>query len=111
MKTAEYKARAAKDMLERDFGLKVEAIAKTLGLRYYHTFQSQHSAPGWPDYVFASPKGNGVLFRELKRQGKNPTEIQQSWIDTLAACGQDVEVWRPEDLFSGRVAQELQAIV
>jgi hypothetical protein len=111
MKAAEFRQMQEKSMREKAFGLQVEAIAARLGLRYYHTHNSKHSAPGWPDYVIASPKGKGMLFRELKRQGEVPTVRQQQWLDILAANGRDIGVWRPEDLGSGRILEEMRAIV
>ncbi len=52
----------------------------------------------------------GVLVRELKREGKNPTREQQQWLDFLAAAGIDAGVWRPSDLVSGRIARELAVV-
>jgi hypothetical protein len=111
MKSAEFHQMQAKKMREKIFGLKVEEIATQLGLRYYHTHRSQHSVAGWPDYVIISPKGRGKLFRELKRVGENPSTEQQVWLDMLAANGEDVGVWRPTDLLSGRIVEELRTIL
>jgi hypothetical protein len=86
----------------------VRRLMKDLGLMGYHTLRSLGSEPGYPDWTICGPQG--VLFRELKRQGKNPTPAQRQWLDALAATGQDVGVWRPEDLLSGRIARELVAI-
>lgn len=114
MKAADYRLMHANKQSERDFGLEVEEVVTRLGLRYYHTFRAQHSVAGFPDYVVISPKGHGMLYRELKREGKGPkfepTSAQQEWLDMLAANGQDVGVWRPTDLLSGRIVRELQTI-
>lgn len=110
MKAADYRLAHAKKQSERDFGLEVEDLIKQLGLRYYHTFRAQHSVAGFPDYYIISPKGNGKLIRELKREGFNPTPAQDEWLAMLAANGEDVGVWRPTDLLSGRIVRELQAI-
>ena len=86
----------------------VRRYTADLGLLRYHTHDARKSPEGFPDLVCAGP--GGVLFRELKRQGKDPTPVQQRWLDALADAGQDAGVWRPEDLFSGRIANELVAI-
>lgn len=112
MKAADYRLQHVKHQSEKAFGLQVEELVTTLGLRYYHTHRSMHSVAGWPDYVVVSPKGHGILYRELKtesRQSKVSVE-QQVWLDMLAANGCDVGVWRPTDLLSGLIARELQAI-
>lgn len=110
MKTTEFRQQQAKAMLERDLEASVKELAEHLGLKYYHTHRSEHSVAGFPDDVIVSPKGKGILYRELKRQDKGPSAAQQQWLDALAANGHDVAVWRPVDLFSGRIARELQAI-
>jgi hypothetical protein len=85
----------------------VRRLMKDLGLLAYHTKTAIGSERGFPDWTIA---GSRTLFRELKRQGKDPTAAQQKWLDALAAAGNDVGVWRPEDLLSGRIARELTAI-
>jgi hypothetical protein len=86
----------------------VRRLMKDLGLMKYHTLRSIGSEQGYPDWTIVGP--GGVLFRELKRQGKDPTPAQQAWLDALSAAGQDADVWRPECLLSGRIARELAAI-
>lgn len=110
MKTADFQQMQAKAMLEKALEAHVKVMAEGLGLKYYHTHRSEHSVAGFPDDVIVSPRGKGTLYRELKRQGKEPSIEQKSWLDALAANGYDVAVWRPEDLLSGRIARELQAI-
>lgn len=97
----------AKAMPERDLEENVRQLCKVLGLRRYHTHNSINSPEGFPDDVIV---GDSILYRELKRYGKNPSAKQQEWLDALAAGGADVAVWRPEDWFSGRIEAELRAI-
>lgn len=108
MKTADFRQMQANAMLEEDLSQQVYALSQALGLLRYHTYRSQRSEPGFPDEVLV---GRKVLYRELKRAGKNPTTAQQKWLDKLAATGADVGVWRPEDLVSGRIQREMRAIV
>lgn len=62
----------------------------------YHTFESAHSAPGFPDLVF---KRGGKVRRvaELKVGGKKPTKDQLAWLDAFAAAGIPADVWTPAD--------------
>lgn len=101
--------RAAK-MTEAQLDAEIEKIAADLGLLSYHTWTAIHSPRGWPDRVYAVRAGQratGILFRELKRHGKNPTAPQRMWLDAITAAGLDADVWRPEDLLSGRIGREL----
>jgi hypothetical protein len=50
---------------------------------------------------------HGTLFRELKRQGEYPTIPQNLCLQGLARTGMNAGVWRPSDLLSGRIAQEI----
>jgi hypothetical protein len=94
-------------MSERELENSIRAILADLSLRWYHTFDSRRSSSGFPDLTIV---GSSVLFRELKREGKNPTAAQQAWLDALTAAGEDADVWRPSDLYSGRIGKELAAI-
>lgn len=111
MQASAFRREQMKKMPEKQFGLQVEELVKVLHLAYYHTHRSQHSVAGFPDYVILNPKGNGMLHRELKMQGKNPTPEQERWLAMLAANGCDVGVWRPMDLLNGRIERELRAIL
>ena len=86
----------------------VRRYLKDLGLKGYHTHDSRRSPEGYPDWTIAGP--GGQLFRELKKQRGIVTRAQQAWLDTLTAGGADACVWRPEDLFSGRIANEMVAV-
>jgi hypothetical protein len=75
---------------------------------WYHTFDSRRSSSGFPDLVCVGP--GGVLFRELKREGKKPTTAQAQWLTALVKAGQDACVWWPHDLLSGLIARRLAKI-
>ena len=74
----------------------------------YHTYFSKASHAGFPDWVFAGP--GGILFRELKTAKGRLSLPQVVWRRVLRQAGADVDVWRPEDLLTGRVARELAAL-
>ena len=98
-------------MLEKPFQTRVIQLAKFHGFELvYHTHNSQRSAPGFPDLVMVSTRHKRILYRELKRTVGKVTTEQQAWLDALAAAGQDVGVWRPADLLSGRIVAELRGV-
>lgn len=74
----------------------------------FHPYGPGGYQAGYPDWTIAGPEG--ILYRELKRQKEKPTKAQTAWIERLRLCGLDVDVWRPSDLLSGRIAKELAAI-
>lgn len=93
-------------MSERAFQTQVEQMCSWMGLTYYHTHNSQHSSPGFPDLVIVG--ANGVIFRELKSETGKPTPMQTFWLAILSAAGQDAKLWRPSDLPD--IQKELQAL-
>lgn len=93
-------------MIERDFGLAVEQLCRYVGVRYYHSWSSKHSAPGWPDYAFVTADDR-FLMRELKTERGKLTEAQRQWLKDLQRAGVNADVWRPSDLHSGRIQREL----
>lgn len=103
-------AQGVMSMLEKPFQTRVIQLAKFHGFELvYHTHNSQRSAPGFPDLVMVSTRHNRVLYRELKRTVGKVSADQQAWLNALAATGQDVGVWRPADLLSGRIVSELKS--
>jgi len=102
----QYAALVAADMTEAALQSKVEQVARTLGWLTYHTHNSRRSAPGFPDLVLV--RRSRVLYRELKTEKGRTSPAQREWLAALAAAGQDVALWRPSDLVSGRVAADLE---
>lgn len=81
---------------EAHFQTRVVNLARLLGYRrIYHPWTSVHSASGWPDLVLCKPPR--LIFAELKAERGRVMPAQQGWLDDLAACGQEVYVWRPSD--------------
>jgi hypothetical protein len=100
----------AEAMSEDDLEAGMRRILKDLRLKLaYHPwkYHAKRAREGFPDWTITGP--GGLIFRELKRQGEEPTPAQQAWLDTLAAWA-DADVWYPSDLLSGRIARELAAI-
>lgn len=51
-----------------------------------------------------------MIFRELKTMTGRVRTDQRHVIGILTAIGEDVGIWRPDDLTSGRIVRELTAI-
>ncbi len=82
-------------------------LMKDLGLWGYHPRRSERSEKGYPDWTII---GSRVIFRELKSERGKVTAEQEDVGRRITAAGGDWGVWRPSDLLSGRIAQELAAI-
>lgn len=99
----------ARKMTERQLEDQLRHLLASYQLKGFHVWQqhAQRAEKGFPDWVIAGP--GGILFRELKRESENPTPRQQEWLALLAMTA-DANVWRPSDLLSGRIADELRTI-
>ena len=76
----------------------IRKLARMTGWMTYHTRLSKGSEPGWPDLVLLSVRRRRLLIVELKREGEQPTPVQELWLGALAVVGIEVGVWRPSDL-------------
>jgi hypothetical protein len=84
-------------MNEKAFLKQVVVLARHLGWRWYHTFISKGSDPGFPDLVLVR-QGFPVIFAELKSERGKLTESQAEWITLLSQnCLHRAFVWRPSD--------------
>jgi hypothetical protein len=94
-------------MSEQQFQQAVIQLIRVLGLHWYHTADSRRSNRGWPDLVVY---GSRIIYRELKTKLGKLTMPQVQCGEDLKKAGGDWAVWRPEDLQSGRIRDELLAI-
>lgn len=85
-------------MREEAFRQQVRGIARMFGWMMYHTYDSRRSDPGFPDEVFAHPQRKRVLFVEFKNEKGKLTQAQWNWLNALAVAGQEVAVWRPQQM-------------
>lgn len=105
---------AARDMRERVLQQAVRDLCRTYGHLHYHTHRSERSEGGFPDSVIVAR--DRLLFAELKTETGRITLEQARWIEALSrsacqACGAPaaaVRIYRPSDLLSGRIAEELR---
>ena len=88
----------------------IVGLARGLGWKAYHTYDSRRSEPGYPDLHLVHPIQRRSLFRELKSRRGVVSPDQIEWGQALAAAGQDFDVWRPADVINNRVLYVLQGI-
>ena len=74
----------------------------------YHNPDSRRSQAGFPDLVLISSSRGRALFRELKTEDGRVRPKQQSVLLAMVAAGLDADVWRPQDLKSGRIVKDLR---
>lgn len=74
----------------------------------YHNPDSRRSQAGFPDLVLISSSRRRALFRELKTEDGRFRPKQQSVLLAMVAAGLNADVWRPSDLQSGRISNELR---
>lgn len=92
-------------MREAHFQDAVIDMCKLYGIAWYHPYLSHRSAAGWPDLALCGPRG--FLLRELKTERGKLTADQERWGSILRQAGVSWDVWRPDDLKSGRIQREL----
>ena len=74
--------------------------------KYYHVWHAKNSPSGYPDVI--AVKDGRIIWAELKRQNKEPTEDQKDWLLALAQIPRaEVYVWKPYDWLCG----DIQAII
>ena len=96
-------------MNEAELERGVRDLLKVYRLHGFHAHDSRKSAgPGFPDWTICGT--GGLIFRELKSETGQLSPEQRRWRNVLVAAGQDWAVWRPEDLRTGRIVRELQAV-
>jgi len=95
--------KAAKDVADQAAAYGVEA--PPIDGLIYHARYSLGSDPGWPDLFLARRRDRRVRIRELKTDKGIVSRRQAEVLDLLAACGLDVDVWRPRDW--DRIREEL----
>lgn len=66
---------------EKDFQQQIVDLARTMGWRVFHVFDSRRSDPGFPDLVLV--RGPVLLFLELKSERGRIQPEQAEWIAAL----------------------------
>ena len=98
----------ARSMTERELQAAVESCLRLNGWLFFHAWNSQHSAAGFPDICATS--GGRLLFVELKSEAGKLTKAQELWQSKLQVVPGDVEtyIWRPSDWLSGTIQEVLR---
>lgn len=87
----------------------VLGLAPVYRVACYHTHLAIHSTlKGFPDIVAIG--AGDILWRELKGDGKEPTDAQYEVLDLIRAAGGNAGWWNPDDWYSGRIKREMEAI-
>lgn len=80
-------------MTEKVFMRTVIDVCRLHGYTVFHTHDSRHSQPGFPDLEII---GHGRIFhRELKLDTGRTTPDQTACINLINQNGGDAAVWRP----------------
>lgn len=95
-------------MNERQLQGAVIDLCRLYGIAWYHSYSSRRCVPGWPDLALCGARG--FLLRELKTAVGKLTPEQDEWGLMLQQAGVSWAVWRPGDLHSGRIQDELASI-
>jgi len=64
---------------------------------------------GWPDLFLANEEQRRAIAIEIKSAKDTVKAVQTDWLATLALCGIEAYVVRPEDWHSGEVDRILKA--
>ena len=87
---------AAFQETEKGFQSAVIQLAKLYGWRVYHTFDSRHSAKGFPDLTLV--RGVRCIMAELKTDIGRVSPDQKDWLRELSEVpGIEAALWRPRD--------------
>ena len=100
-------------MTEKTLMANVVRLARLLGWRVFHQFDSRRSEPGWPD--LAMVRRDRMLFAELKTATGRLTPAQRDTINELRTIARaiqtgnvEVHVWRPADWLAGDIERTLR---
>jgi hypothetical protein len=103
---AEFQAKVARTVTERQFQEWVMGTARRLGWMVHHTHDSRTNHwgadRGVPDLTLA--RGGRVLLVELKTEKGRLSDAQVAWAEAL---GMNWRVWRPSDWQNGTIEGEL----
>lgn len=107
MKARDYQEQMTFAWSEAQLQNHVIQLAEATGWTWHHETDSRRSKAGFPDLVLVHPS-RGVRWIELKSTTGRVRPDQKRWLETLRAAGEFAEVWRPADVVSGRIIDELR---
>ncbi len=77
---------------ERHMQSALEDHLRATGWRFYHAWNSQHSAPGFPDVL--ALRGPRILAAEIKGPKTRVTAEQREWLAAFELAGAEAYLWR-----------------
>lgn len=96
-------------MTEKELDQNIDQLARPLGWVFtYHTWNSIHSQPGFPDKVMFHPGQKRIIFVELKRQKGERTSAQLAYGEMIFLCGGEYYLWRPSMWADGTIEKVLK---
>lgn len=97
---ADARALLAASMTEREWQAQAHDLLRMMGyVLVYHTQDSRHSEPGFPDTIAIRIHPTPRLFvAEWKAEKGRPTPAQNVWLAAFCAVGVDARVWRPSQI-------------
>ena len=93
-------------MTERQLQDAVVELARLLGWRLFHTFDSRKSEAGFPDLCLV--RRGRLIFAELKTEVGVASQSQTAWLEDLSRTPAEVFIWRPEHWTSGEIERRLR---
>jgi hypothetical protein len=105
---AEARAKFIESWSEKELQEHIVGVARSLGWWAYHTYDSRRSQAGYPDLHLI--RGTASIFRELKTKKGRLSPAQVECSSRMLAAGLDFAVWRPADVISGAIVQQLQEL-
>ena len=65
---------------EKQFMAQIKKVALLTGWKFYHTYDSRRSDPGFPDCVMVHPQKHRMIILELKTEKGLLTPAQREWV-------------------------------
>ena len=96
-------------MSERQLQQCVYDLARLLGWRCYHTWDSRHSAAGFPDLLCV--REERIIAIELKRDARAAARVtvtQTAWLEAFSRAHVETALWWDEHWHSGEIEQSLK---
>ena len=100
-------------MTEKQLQASVVKLARLLGWKAFHQYDSRRSEPGWPDLVLL--RRHRMIFAELKTAKGRVSPAQRDTIADLRTVARsiqtgnvEVHVWRPADWLAGDIEATLR---
>lgn len=94
-------------MTEAELQDDVTEMCDDRGLVWIHNPDCRRVRKGWVDLIIL---GHGALFVELKASDGRRSKKQIAMADSLILAGLPYRLWRPADLASGSIENELNEL-